>query len=127
MKENRRVVLSLGSNIENRQGFLETAIKELESVFNSKISQSQIYETAPWGFESDVPFLNCCVSFYSSCNPKEVLLATKKIEKDLGRVKKSQINEYESRVIDIDILYVGDRSEERRVGKECRSRWWRYD
>src|SRR5438445_10929358 len=21
---------------------------------------------------------------------------------------------------------IGDRSEERRVGKECRSRWWRY-
>src|SRR5207253_6828708 len=24
------------------------------------------------------------------------------------------------------LLHVVDRSEERRVGKECRSRWWRY-
>src|SRR5690625_71129 len=26
-----------------------------------------------------------------------------------------------------DVYYIDDRSEERRVGKECRSRWWRRD
>src|SRR5690554_7223286 len=28
--------------------------------------------------------------------------------------------------IDLSISIFGFRSEERRVGKECRSRWWRY-
>jgi 2-amino-4-hydroxy-6-hydroxymethyldihydropteridine diphosphokinase len=45
--------------------------------------------------------------FYSSCNPIEILNVTQVIEKSLGRVKKSKKNKYQSRVIDIDILYVG--------------------
>ena len=108
MKEKKQVVLSLGSNIENRQKYLEDAIQEIEKAFDCEVKKSRFYETAPWGFESEVPFLNCCVCFYSSCNPIEVLIVTKKIENKLGRVKKSQINNYESRVIDVDILYVGD-------------------
>ena len=108
MKEKRKVILSLGSNIPDRKQYLEKAIVELEKVFETQVVRSRIYETAPWGFESEVPFLNCCVSFYSSCIPTDLLFVTKRIEKDLGRVKKSQKNEYQSRVIDIDILYVGE-------------------
>jgi 2-amino-4-hydroxy-6-hydroxymethyldihydropteridine diphosphokinase len=107
MNEERKVVLSLGSNIENRQFYLESAILALADAFQVKVEQSQFYETAPWGFEAEVSFLNCCVMFYSSCNPIEILNVTQVIEKSLGRVKKSKKNKYQSRVIDIDILYVG--------------------
>ena len=41
-------------------------------------------------------------------SPGQVLKGTKAIEKKLGRVKKSKKNSYESRIIDIDILYFDD-------------------
>src|SRR5690554_6388626 len=108
MKDKRKLVLNLRMNIPDRKQYLEKALVELEKVFETQVVRSRIYETEPWGFESEVPFLNCCVSFYSSCIPADLLFVTKSIEKDLGRVKKSQKNEYQSRVIDIDILYVGE-------------------
>jgi 7,8-dihydro-6-hydroxymethylpterin-pyrophosphokinase len=48
MNEERKVVLSLGSNIENRQFYLESAILALADAFQVKVEQSQFYETAPW-------------------------------------------------------------------------------
>lgn len=107
MREKENVVLSLGSNIGNRKKFIEDAIIEIENVFQSEIKKSSFYETEPWGFDAETPFLNCCISFFSSCNPKEILKTTQKIEIELGRVKKSKNSNYQPRVIDIDILYVG--------------------
>ncbi|HLW29543.1 MAG TPA: 2-amino-4-hydroxy-6-hydroxymethyldihydropteridine diphosphokinase [Brumimicrobium sp.] len=106
MNVKKKVILSLGGNIENREGYINKAIMEVEKAFKTKVDKSGLYETASWGFEAEFPFLNVCISFYSSCNPKELLNITQNIEKNLGRVKKSQKGEYESRVIDIDILYI---------------------
>jgi 2-amino-4-hydroxy-6-hydroxymethyldihydropteridine diphosphokinase len=38
-------------------------------------------------------------------NPNEVLLITQEIEKDLGRTEKTQNSGYQSRTIDIDIIF----------------------
>src|SRR5690554_3283191 len=108
MKEKRKVILSLGSNIPDRKQYLEKAIVELEKVIETQVVRLSNYEAVSLVFESEVAFLNCCVNFYSSCIHKDHLLVTKMIEKDLRRVKKIQKNEYQSRVIDIDILYVGE-------------------
>jgi len=107
MSKKENVILSLGSNIGNRKKFIEDAIIEIENIFQSEVRKSSFYETEPWGFDAEVSFLNCCISFFSSCNPKEILKATQKIEIELGRVKKSKNSNYQPRVIDIDILYVG--------------------
>lgn len=109
MEEENRVVLSLGGNLGDRVAFLRDAIQLLEIEFNTSLIVSSFYETVPWGFESEDLFLNCCAYFSTSKSPQEVLQITKKVEKELGRVKKSQNNRYNSRVIDIDILYHGER------------------
>lgn len=102
------VVLSLGSNLGDRKNNLELAIGSIEESFMVEGTTSSIYETVPWGFETDELFLNCCMAFESSETPQNILKELKVIEKQLGRVKKSQNNKYFSRLIDIDILYVGD-------------------
>lgn len=107
MVENE-VVLGLGSNLGNREKNIKLAVEEIKKRFQTEVKSSSIYETLPWGFETDNLFLNSCVVFTSSESPKSILEALKWIEIKLGRVKKSQKKEYFSRTIDIDILYVGD-------------------
>jgi len=108
MKKKHDVVIGLGSNIGNRLEYLELAISEVEKLLNSKAICSEIYQSKAWGFQSEDKFLNCCISLKTDLSPEEVLKGTKTIEKNLGRVKKSKKNIYQSRVIDIDILYFDD-------------------
>lgn len=108
MSDSRSVILSLGSNIENRKSFIEQAVNELSERFEAKVEQSSIYETESWGFNAELPFLNCCISFESSQNVEEILKITQEIEKKMGRLKKTEKNIYHSRTIDIDILFVGN-------------------
>lgn len=102
------VVLSLGSNLGNREENIDFAVQQLENYFNTEVSSSSIYETQPWGFETVSLFLNSCVVFKTSESPETILKVLKEIEIEMGRVKKSQKNKYFSRVIDLDILYVGN-------------------
>lgn len=102
------VILSLGSNLGNRIEYLKEAIRKLRKAFENEFLESSFYETEPWGFISENKFLNCCVSFSTSMKPLEILKLTQEIEKQLGRKSKTQKMNYESRVIDIDILYYGN-------------------
>lgn len=105
MKEQNEVILSLGSNIGDRKENLEQAIAEIEQMFNSHVECSPTYQSEAWGFEANELFLNCCAVFKTDLSPNEVLNLTQSIELKLGRVKKSKNNNYESRLIDLDILY----------------------
>jgi 2-amino-4-hydroxy-6-hydroxymethyldihydropteridine diphosphokinase len=100
------VHLLLGSNLNDRFSFIERAINYIEQEIGMVLKQSGIYESAPWGFESDQNFLNSVLIVSSSLLPNEVLLKIKKIEKLLGRIRNN--NGYSSRTIDIDILFYDD-------------------
>lgn len=108
MKKKHDVVIGLGSNIGDRKEYLELAILEVENFLDSEAICSKIYQSKAWGFQSEDQFLNCCISLKTDLSPEEVLKGTKAIEKILGRVKKSKKNIYQSRVIDLDILYFDD-------------------
>ena len=68
--------------------------------------RSPLYETDPWGFDSDDRFLNLVISIDTAFNPDELLTALQKIEKLLGRERTSLA--YESRPIDLDILFYNE-------------------
>jgi len=68
--------------------------------------QSHIYETEPWGFESSDLFWNQVLELAVLISPQEVLNSTQQIEHQLGRTRAAQ--HYDSRIIDIDILFYGD-------------------
>lgn len=102
------VYLSLGSNIGNRKRLVSDAVELLEKRVGKVVKRSSLYETEPWGFSSPNKFINACVCCETSLSPHEVLWATQRIERELGRTGKSVNGDYKDRVIDIDILLYDD-------------------
>lgn len=102
------VYLSLGSNLGDRKATMRRAIGLLNERAGSVDRQSSFIETEPWGFESTNKFLNMCVRLLTTLSPEQLLLATKQIERELGRTQKSVDGQYHDRSIDIDILMYDD-------------------
>ena len=102
------VYLGLGTNIGNKKENLTRAIEALSLALGHYTALSTFMETAPWGFKSDNTFLNCAVAFETVLPPEELLNATERIERELGRTTKSTGGTYHDRVIDIDILLYGN-------------------
>jgi len=102
----RNVVFGVGSNLRGRLRNLREAVEKLaRSGFNIEI-KSNVFETEPWGFKDQPPFLNACVKAgidKDLLSPVEILGIIKKIESDMGREESFR---YAPRIIDIDLLLV---------------------
>ena len=103
-----KVYLGLGSNLGDCRENLERAIRLIDDRVGEVIRQSSFIETEPWGFESEHRFVNAVVLCETTKTPREVLLLTQQIERDMGRRKKSVSGGYADRPIDIDILLYDD-------------------
>jgi 2-amino-4-hydroxy-6-hydroxymethyldihydropteridine diphosphokinase len=101
-----KVILSLGSNKGDRLKYLRSAIDSIGNCAYKTLKISRIYESEPWGFNSTVWFLNVAMLLETELSPIELLDELNIIEKELGRERKSNISDYESRVIDIDIIFL---------------------
>jgi 2-amino-4-hydroxy-6-hydroxymethyldihydropteridine diphosphokinase len=99
-----KAYLSLGSNIGNRKRNMRDAIALLEELVGNVDRQSSLYETDPWGFSSPNKFINMCVLVSTPLAPRQLLEATQRVERELGRAEKSHDGVYQDRIIDIDIL-----------------------
>jgi 2-amino-4-hydroxy-6-hydroxymethyldihydropteridine pyrophosphokinase len=99
------VYLGLGSNIGNKRRNLITASALLAERAGDIPALSAIYETEPWGFESENSFMNSALILETELFPEALLEVITQIEKELGRVEKSVKQQYKDRVIDIDILF----------------------
>lgn len=79
------------------------------------LQRSAIYESEPWGFEDDTPFLNQVVEISTELSPALLLEQLLTIETRLGRIRPfdgcgcSVQEGYSSRNIDIDILFYGQK------------------
>lgn len=102
------VYLSLGSNLGNRRGVMRVALRLLEQRAGNVAKISSLHETEPWGFSSPNMFLNACAKIETTLSPHRVLEVTQEIERELGRMNKSENGTYEDRIIDIDILLYDD-------------------
>lgn len=102
------IYLALGSNLGNRQENILRAVKKIQELIGTVECQSTLFDNEPWGFESENRFLNAVVRVKTSLSPRQLLETTQKIEKSLGRRKKSLTKNghaiYHDRIIDIDIL-----------------------
>lgn len=104
-KKNNTVFLCLGSNCGDKINNLELMTKELEKRLGKIKKKSSVYETEPWGFESEENFINQVVLIETTLTHEQILSETQKIEIELGRKKKSHNNNYYPRTADIDILF----------------------
>ncbi len=105
---NHQVYLGLGSNLGDKVWNLSEAIRLIAERVGQVVRQSSFIETEPWGFQSDNTFLNAVILCETDKTPREVLLLTQQIERDMGRRQKSVSVGYIDRTIDIDILLYDD-------------------
>ncbi len=101
------IYLSLGSNLGNKKENLKNAVLLLSEEIGEVISTSSLYQSKPWGFESENDFINSVIIMKTFLSPFDILSKIKEIEKKLGRNNKTGRG-YEDRVIDIDILFYED-------------------
>ncbi len=99
----KHVFLGLGSNIDDRYEYLQSAIHRISSLKNVHlIQQSPIYETPPLYNTNQSSFLNMVIEINTNLPPIQILNMIKNIEKTMGRDIDNGHNL--PRTIDIDIL-----------------------
>ena len=113
MIDKHKVFLGLGSNLGDREENIRKAISLIGERVGLVIRQSSLIETEPWGFESDNKFLNAVILCETTFTPRQLLRATQKIERELGKLRKhstrrTPLSIYHDRPIDIDILLYDD-------------------
>jgi len=101
-----RIFLSLGSNQGDRSQNLKKGIGLLEQLAGRSGVISSIYETEPWGCDSDVNFFNQVIELFTPLRPLPLLEVIHEIEKMCGRDRSAP--RYAPRTLDIDILLYGD-------------------
>lgn len=106
--EGEELYLSLGSNLGDREQMLHRAIALISERIGTVQRVSSFIETEPWGFQSEHPFLNAACMVLTTLSPERCLKETQKIERELGRTKKSKNGVYHDRPIDIDLLLYGN-------------------
>lgn len=107
LTKKEKAILLLGSNRGDRQRVLEEAVRRLGERAGEVTVLSSLYETEPWGFEDEVPFLNRAVALVTELSPQGLLQVTQGIEQEMGREKDHE--RYAARILDIDILFFGNR------------------
>ena len=102
-----KVYLSLGSNIGNRQEYIESAIELVGKREGIKIlKKSGLYETSPVGYVEQDLFLNVVIKIETDFSEREILKIINKIENELDRKREIR---WGPRTIDIDILIFSDK------------------
>lgn len=105
MEKVNTVYLSIGSNIGDRLVNLQKAVDLLQEKNHTILKSSGIYETDAFGFESSDRFLNAALKIQTQNSPIELLADLKRIEMTLGRTQRKSGEPYQSRTIDLDIIF----------------------
>ncbi len=100
------VYIGLGSNVGDREEFIEQAVFLLEKNPNITVTRrSTNYETEAEGGGDQPPFINAAVEIKTTLPPLKLLEVTQEIEAALGREREV---EWGPRTIDLDILLYDD-------------------
>lgn len=96
------VFFLLGSNLGDRQGFLQQAIAAVQQHVGAIMKKSSVYETQAWGKTTEPDYLNQVLMVQTTLSPHVVLQKILDIELTLGR---ERLEKWGARTIDIDILF----------------------
>jgi 2-amino-4-hydroxy-6-hydroxymethyldihydropteridine diphosphokinase len=101
----KEAFIGLGTNLGNREENLCKAVAMIGDKIGEVVSCSSVYETEPWGFQSENEFQNAVIKVRTELKPSGLLGRILMIEALLGRLREGK--GYSSRIIDIDILLYG--------------------
>jgi 2-amino-4-hydroxy-6-hydroxymethyldihydropteridine diphosphokinase len=96
--------LALGTNLGNRIHNFRAALSLLSPDFEW-VAVSRVYETPPWGFADQPPFLNMVLRARTALEPEALLRTLKQAEVQIGR---EHTFRWGPRLIDLDILFYDD-------------------
>ncbi|MCR5848138.1 MAG: 2-amino-4-hydroxy-6-hydroxymethyldihydropteridine diphosphokinase [Lachnospiraceae bacterium] len=98
--------ISAGSNMGDREAYIEDAIANLESdECINIISVSKLIETKPYGVTEQDDFLNCVFKIHTLYSPEELLARIHIEENEAGRERKIH---WGPRTLDLDIILYDD-------------------
>ncbi len=101
------IYIGVGTNLGHKMANIRQAIDELNLKHIHVLRTASVYETPPWGFETEEWFLNTVFECATELEPLDCLKALQFVEKKMGR-ERSYGERYESRIIDLDILLFKD-------------------
>jgi 2-amino-4-hydroxy-6-hydroxymethyldihydropteridine diphosphokinase len=99
-----RCVLLIGGNLGNVLGTFFEARKLLAERVGEIESESSVYISSAWGFESDEPFYNQVLIVNTNDSAEILLNKLLEIETHFGRTRIAAQG-YQSRTLDLDILF----------------------
>jgi 2-amino-4-hydroxy-6-hydroxymethyldihydropteridine diphosphokinase len=98
-------VLSLGSNLGDREGHLRSAVRSLSGVLRAV---SGVYQTPPWGDPDQPDYLNAAaIVADASAAPRYWLDLARELEERAGRVRDPK-RRFGPRTLDVDVIAVRD-------------------
>jgi len=100
-----RAVLSIGSNLGDRLGHLQSAVDGLGAYLSGPGAVSPVYETAPWGGVEQPSYLNAVVVVTGERSPAQWLELAHVIEQAANRTRETH---WGARTLDVDIIMVDD-------------------
>lgn len=100
------VFLGIGGNTGNKHDNFDKVYTFIKNDLGDIIKLSSVYETPPWGFESEENFWNQVIMVETQFSPEKILKKITEIENWFGRERVP--GKYTSREMDIDILYFDD-------------------
>ena len=110
----RMLYLSIGSNLGDRQANILRAVSLLDAGLAGRhVKMSSFMQTPSWGFTGE-DFLNVAVSYETALPAEEVLRICKDVERRMGRVDEGAVYDasgrriYKNRIIEIDIVLLGE-------------------
>lgn len=96
------VYLGIGSNLGDREGYLDYAVDQLNKDDYIKVNKVSTYiVTKPYGNVEQDDFLNGCLEIETLYDPEALLAVVNDIEKGAGR---KRVIHWGPRTLDIDIL-----------------------
>ena len=100
--------LLLGSNQGDKEKLISLALETIGSRIGTITKTSSFYLSEPWGFSSNDAFVNAVAIVETKKTPQKILEIVLEIENMLGRIRYNKSG-YQSRKIDIDILFYDDK------------------
>jgi len=98
------VFLLLGSNLGDREAYLQAAVQHIETDIARVVKRSAVYQTQSWGKTDEPDYLNQVIKLKTGLQPAVILQKILAIEISMGRKREIK---WGSRIIDIDILFYG--------------------
>ena len=92
--------------MEDREQLIQNACVMIQDKVGNIVANSMIYETEPWGFDSENAFLNKVIHVQTPPPPPPPPNKILAIETKLGRAR--GFGHWTDRMIDIDILFYDD-------------------